>query len=133
MPTRLAASALSSGTGRSCSFEGVDGLLDSVTLISKFGDDCLQIHERHCSAASGFPYVRERRRRHDLPLDLEADSQPDAKLFDLAVLNPATLFRDLKPLHVANCLPCFGDSVLPRFRKAYGRCSDQLGDFVYSG
>ncbi len=59
----------------------------------------------------------------DLPLDLKPDFEPDLELLDLAVFNPAALFRDLKPLHVANCLRGFGDSGLRRFSKADGRCS----------
>src|ERR1039457_3938441 len=66
-------------------------------------------------------------------LDLEPDLQPDLELLDLAVLNPAALFLNLKPIHVANCLRGFGDSGLRRFSKAHGRCPYQLGDFVCSG
>src|SRR5664279_6063866 len=76
--------------------------------------------------------VRERRGSHDLPLDLEPDLYSDPKLFDLSVLDPATLFRDREPLHVANRLRRFGDRVFRRFRKAYRRCSYQFGDFMYS-
>jgi hypothetical protein len=72
-------------------------------------------------------------RSHDLPLDLEPDFQPDLELLDFAVLNPAALLRDLKPIYMADCLRYFCDSGLRRFSKAYGRCSYQLGDFVCSG
>jgi hypothetical protein len=38
---------------------------------------------------------REDRAPGDLPLDLKPDFQPDLELLDLAVFNPAALFRDL--------------------------------------